>query len=432
MVGDFRLADIQAIEGLDSRARPTLLCRATLHSGHSAVASVPSGASTGQREALELRDGNSARFLGAGVQKAVAAVNGDIRQLLLDKDVREQQQLDRAMVELDGTADRSRLGANAILAASLALVRVAALATGSDLYRWFSRLADRQIEPVMPVPMFNVLNGGAHANNDLDIQEFMVLPTGASSFADALRAGAEIYACLKRQLDRQKHSTAVGDEGGFAPAFSSARQALDSLMEAVEQAGYRPGEDVHLGLDCAASELYRDGRYRLPGEGFDVDAAGFCQWLGELADDYPICSLEDGMDENDSDGWRLLTERLGSRVQLVADDLFVTREQDLRQGAADGLANSILIKPNQVGSISETLSTVSAAVELGYPAVISHRSGDTEDTTIADLAVGLAAGQCKIGAPCRSERVAKYNRLLWIERDEGFAYPGLAALAGRA
>ena len=429
---DLRLSDLRALQILDSRGRPTLMCRAQLRSGAVAHAAVPSGASTGAREAVELRDGDGERYAGSGVLKAAAAVNTSIRSALLGKDVREQRQLDELLVQLDGTADKSQLGANAILGASLAVARAAAEGLGQPLHSWLRELhGDSGVLQSLPVPMFNVLNGGAHANNALDIQEFMVLPTGCPSFSEALRAGAEIYACLKRLLDEQGMSTAVGDEGGFAPPVSGSAEALEFLLRAVEAAGYRPGEDVWLGLDCAASELYRDGQYSLPGERLELDAAGFADWLAELVRQYPIRSIEDGMDEDDREGWKVLTERLGDRVQLVGDDIFVTQAESLRLGAEAGIANAILIKPNQVGTLSETLDSIRMAENLGYARVISHRSGDTEDATIADLAVATGAGQCKMGAPCRSERVAKYNRLLWIELDNAFAYAGVAALAGR-
>lgn len=433
MPADFRLTDLRALQVLDSRSRPTLMCRATLRSGEVAYAAVPSGASTGSREAVELRDADPKQFLGAGVTRAVTSVNTVLRSALLGKDVREQRQLDELLIALDGTPDRSHLGANAILAVSMVLARLSAVGMQCPLYARFGELyPDTAPLATLPVPMFNVLNGGAHANNPLDIQEFMVLPTGVSSFAEALRAGAEIYGHLRLLLDAKGFSTSVGDEGGFAPPLSDTRQALDFLLKAVEKAGYRPGEDVQLGLDCAASEFCRDGRYEMHGEQLHTDAAGLCDWLAELASNYPICSIEDGMDEGDAAGWQLLTQKLGERVQLVGDDVFVTRAEDLRRGAEQKIANAILIKPNQVGTISETMDAIICAFELNYGCVISHRSGETEDCAIADLAVGTAAGQCKMGAPCRSERVAKYNRLMWIELDEKFAYAGAAALAPRS
>jgi len=423
------IADVRGYEVLDSRGNPTVQADVTLESGEVGSACAPSGASTGSREALELRDGDASRYLGKGVLGAVSNVNGAIRESLLGRDAADQRGLDRAMIEADGTDNKANFGANAILAASLAAARAAAMGRGVPLYRHIADLNGTDIL-TMPVPMMNILNGGEHADNNVDIQEFMVQPVAAESFAEALRVGTEIFHCLKKLLSGRGLSTAVGDEGGFAPDLPSNEAALAAVAEAVEQAGYTLGGDVTLALDCAASEFYADGVYDLAGEGRRFDGAEFAAYLAELADRYPIASIEDGMDESDWDGWKLLTDKLGKKVQLVGDDLFVTDTGILSRGIERGVANSILIKFNQIGSLSETLDAIAMARGAGYTAVISHRSGETEDTTIADLAVATAAGQIKTGAPCRSDRVAKYNRLLRIEAElQGMAaYRGLAEL----
>jgi len=423
------IADVRGYEVLDSRGNPTVQADVTLESGEVGSACAPSGASTGSREALELRDGDASRYLGKGVLGAVSNVNGAIRESLLGRDAADQRGLDRAMIEADGTDNKASFGANAILAASLAAARAAAMGRGVPLYRHIADLNGTDIL-TMPVPMMNILNGGEHADNNVDIQEFMVQPVAAESFAEALRVGTEIFHCLKKLLSGRGLSTAVGDEGGFAPDLPSNEAALAAVAEAVEQAGYTLGGDVTLALDCAASEFYADGVYDLAGEGRRFDGAEFAAYLAELADRYPIASIEDGMDESDWDGWKLLTDKLGKKVQLVGDDLFVTDTGILSRGIERGVANSILVKFNQIGSLSETLDAIAMARGAGYTAVISHRSGETEDTTIADLAVATAAGQIKTGAPCRSDRVAKYNRLLRIEAElQGMAaYRGLAEL----
>ncbi|MGH8167200.1 MAG: phosphopyruvate hydratase, partial [Woeseiaceae bacterium] len=376
-------------------------------------AGVPSGASTGTREAVELRDGDPERYLGKGVLKAVANVNGILRKTLCAESYADQRAVDRRMCELDGSDNKGTLGANAILAVSLAVAKAAAEAEGRSLFRHLGP------ETAMPVPMMNIINGGAHADNNVDIQEFMVLPVGAPSFAEALRYGAEIFHSLKSVLRGRGLNTAVGDEGGFAPDLPSNRAALDTIVEAVEKAGYTLGNDIVLGLDVASSEFFENGRYRLASEDRDFDAAGFCDFLAELVDAYPIVTIEDGMDEGDWDGWRLLSERLGGRVQLVGDDLFVTNTAILARGIEQKIANSILIKPNQIGTLSETLDAITMAVGNGYSAVVSHRSGETEDSTIADLAVGSRATQIKTGSLSRSDRISKYNRLLRIEEELG-------------
>jgi enolase len=422
------IADIRALEVLDSRGNPTVSATVTLRDGSRGSACAPSGASTGSREALELRDGDPVRYGGKGVRKAVAAVNGEIRDLLLGRDAAQQRALDEAMIELDGTDNKARLGANAILAVSLASARAAAVSRGLPLYAHLAELNGTPERYTMPVPMMNIINGGEHADNNVDIQEFMIQPVGAESFAEALRCGAEVFHALRKVLQGRGLNTAVGDEGGFAPDLPSNEEAIGAILEAIDKAGYRAGQDVTLALDCAASEFYRDGRYRLAGEGRDYDAAGFAAYLAELGQRYPILSIEDGMDEADWDGWAVLTERCGDRIQLVGDDLFVTNTAILRDGIERGIANSILIKFNQIGSLSETLDAIAMARDAGYSAVISHRSGETEDTTIADLAVATAAGQIKTGSLCRSDRVAKYNRLLQIEAE----LEGRAPYRGRA
>ncbi|MEQ9464529.1 MAG: phosphopyruvate hydratase [Haliea sp.] len=427
-----KIANVQAFEIMDSRGNPTVMAEVTLSGGAVGVACAPSGASTGSREALELRDGDSQRYLGKGVLTAVGNVNGPIRELLLGRDPMQQRELDTAMIEADGTENKAKFGANAILAVSLATARAAAQARKVPLYQHIAEL-NGSSALTMPVPMMNILNGGEHADNNVDIQEFMVQPVAAPTFAEALRAGAEIFQHLKQVLASRGLSTAVGDEGGFAPNLPSNEAALEVIAVAIDKAGYKLGRDITLALDCAASEFYQDGVYDLAGEGKRFSSEEFTDYLAELAAGHPIVSIEDGLDESDWDGWKLLTDKIGDRVQLVGDDLFVTNTRILKQGIERGVANSILIKFNQIGSLSETLDAIAMARQAGYTAVISHRSGETEDTTIADLAVATAAGQIKTGSLCRSDRVAKYNRLLRIEAElAGRApYRGLAEIAGR-
>ncbi len=413
------IKEIKAREIMDSRGNPTIEADVILESGAMGRACAPSGASTGSREALELRDGDKSRYLGKGVLTAVSNVNGPIREALLGKDAADQRAIDNLMIELDGTESKNKLGANAILAVSLAAAKAAAAEKGIPLYQHIADLNGTSGQYSMPVPMMNILNGGEHADNNVDIQEFMVQPVGASSFAEALRMGAEIFHNLKKVLSAKGLSTSVGDEGGFAPNLASNADALAVIKEAVENAGYKLGDDVTLALDCAASEFYRDGKYDLKGEGKAFDSEGFADYLADLANQYPIISIEDGLDESDWDGWKVLTEKLGNKLQLVGDDLFVTNTRILKEGIDKGIANSILIKFNQIGSLSETLDAIRMAREAGYTAVISHRSGETEDATIADLAVGTAAGQIKTGSLCRSDRVSKYNQLLRIEEELG-------------
>ena len=410
------IANIQAFEVMDSRGNPTVMAEVTLESGQVGSACAPSGASTGSREALELRDGDSTRYLGKGVLKAVANVNGPIRDLLLGTEAGAQRDLDQAMIDADGTDNKANFGANAILAVSLAAAKAAALARGIPLYQHIAEVNGTS-EYTMPVPMMNILNGGEHADNNVDIQEFMVQPVAAPSFAEGLRAGAEIFHQLKKVLSGRGLSTAVGDEGGFAPNLPSNEAALEAIAEAVDKAGYRLGSDITLALDCAASEFYKNGVYDLAGEGKQFSSDAFTDYLADLAAGHPIISIEDGLDESDWDGWKLLTDKIGNKVQLVGDDLFVTNTKILKEGIDMGVANSILIKFNQIGSLTETLDAIAMAKAAGYTAVISHRSGETEDTTIADLAVATAAGQIKTGSLCRSDRVAKYNRLLRIETE---------------
>jgi enolase len=417
------IAEIRAIEVLDSRGNPTVEASVRLEDGAAGSACAPSGASTGSREALELRDGDSRRYNGKGVLKAVAAVNGEIAGLLKGRNALEQREIDRIMIEADGTENKARLGANAILAVSLAAAKAAAASRSLPLYAHIAALNGTPGRYSMPVPMMNIINGGEHADNNVDIQEFMIQPVGAESFAEGLRCGAEVFHTLKKVLHERGLGTAVGDEGGFAPNLPSNEAALEAILDAVERSGYRIGQEVTLALDCAASEFYRDGRYCLSGEGKDYDAAGFTAYLDELSRRYPVLSIEDGMDESDWDGWARLTQALGERIQLVGDDLFVTNTRILEEGIEKGIANSILIKFNQIGSLSETLDAIAMARRAGYTAVISHRSGETEDTTIADLAVGTSAGQIKTGSLCRSDRVAKYNRLLRIEAELGAVAP---------
>ena len=424
------IVDVRAFEVLDSRGNPTVMAEVTLEDDSVGTACAPSGASTGTREALELRDGDQSRYLGKGVLSAVGHASGPIRELLLGHDALDQAGIDHRMIEADGTENKANFGANAILAVSLANAKAAALSAKKPLYRHISDLAGGTALS-LPVPMMNILNGGEHADNNVDIQEFMIQPVSASHFADALRMGAEIFHHLKRVLAGRGLSTAVGDEGGFAPNLPSNAAAIEVIAEAVAQAGYVLGEDITLALDCAASEFYRDGRYHLAGDGQDFDSSGFADYLSELVDQHPIVSIEDGLDESDWSGWSVLTKKLGSRVQLVGDDLFVTNTKILQRGIDEGIANSILIKFNQIGSLTETLEAIAMAKSTGYTAVISHRSGETEDATIADLAVGTGAGQIKTGSLCRSDRVAKYNRLLRIEAELGLTapYPGRDILA---
>jgi enolase len=415
------IGDICGREILDSRGNPTVEADVRLADGSFGRAAVPSGASTGTREAVELRDGDKSRYLGKGVSKAVANVNGELRELMLGRAFENQRELDDGMISLDGTENKSRLGANAILAVSLAVARASAVAAGQSLFRHLGN------GTTMPLPMMNIINGGAHADNNVDIQEFMILPVGAPNFAEALRYGAEIFHALKGVLRKQGLNTTVGDEGGFAPDLPSNRAALDTIMEAIGQAGFRAGDDILLGLDAASSEFYAGGRYRLASENRDFDAAGFCDYLAGLVEAYPIVTIEDGMDESDWDGWALLTRRLGGRIQLVGDDLFVTNTQLLGRGIEQKIANSILIKPNQIGTLSETLDAIAMATGAGYSAVVSHRSGETSDSTIADIAVGTEATQIKTGSLSRSDRMSKYNQLLRIEEELGRA----ASYAGR-
>lgn len=410
------IGDVRAREILDSRGNPTVEAIVTLASGVSAFASVPSGASTGSKEALELRDGSS-RYGGKGVLRAVDNVNNQICQRLVGLDAFDQQAIDAAMIELDGTDSKRVLGANAILAVSLAVAKVSAAQLGIPLYQHLAALFGQPGQYSLPVPMMNILNGGEHADNNVDIQEFMIQPVSAKSFREALRMGAEVFHALKSVLSERGLGTSVGDEGGFAPSLASNEEALVVIQEAVERAGYRLGTDITLALDCAASEFYSDGQYTLAGEGKHFDSNGFADYLASLCDRYPITSIEDGMDENDWSGWASLTKRLGQRIQLVGDDLFVTNPEILRKGIEKGIGNSILIKFNQIGTLSETFAAIRMAQRAGYTAVISHRSGETEDTTIADLAVATRAGQIKTGSLCRSDRVGKYNRLLRIEEE---------------
>ncbi|MGI0115986.1 phosphopyruvate hydratase [Zooshikella sp. RANM57] len=417
------IVDIKAREVLDSRGNPTVEADVILASGAVGSACAPSGASTGSREALELRDGDKSRYLGKGVLKAVAAINEKIRPALLGKDATDQRAIDKIMIELDGTENKSNFGANAILAVSLANAKAAAIDKKIPLYQHIAELNGTAGVYSMPVPMMNILNGGEHADNNVDIQEFMIQPVSAPSFAEALRYGAEIFHTLKKVLQERGLNTAVGDEGGFAPNLPSNEAALEVIAEAVSKAGFKLGEDVTLALDCASSEFYKEGKYDLSGEGKAFDSEGFADYLAELSQKYPIISIEDGMDESDWDGWAVLTQKIGDKVQLVGDDLFVTNTKILKEGIDKSIANSILIKFNQIGSLSETLDAIKMAKDAGYTAVISHRSGETEDATIADLAVGTAAGQIKTGSLCRSDRVAKYNQLLRIEEVLGAKAP---------
>ena len=420
---------VHARQVLDSRGNPTVEVELVLRSGAAGRAAVPSGASTGEFEATELRDGGAA-YGGKGVSKAVANVNGEIAEAVHGHDATDQSGLDKTLIELDGTPNKSRLGANAILGVSLAAAHAAATEEGQPLWRYLGGEAAH----VLPVPMMNVLNGGAHADNSVDFQEFMIVPVGAPSFAEGLRTGAEVFHHLKQTLHARGLSTAGGDEGGFAPDLESNEAALAALIEGIEAAGYTPGDDVAIALDPATSEIFEGGDYELKHEGRSLSATDMAGYWAEMADRYPIVSIEDGMDEEDWDGWKALTERLGERVQLVGDDLFVTNPERLRRGVERGVANSILVKLNQIGTLTETLETIDMAHEAGYTAVISHRSGETEDTTIADLAVATGAGQIKTGAPSRSDRVAKYNQLLRIEEELGerASYPGISAFGAFA
>jgi enolase len=419
------IVDIVGREILDSRGNPTVECDVLLESGTMGRAAVPSGASTGSREAIELRDGDKARYLGKGVLKAVEHVNTEISEAVLGLDASEQAFLDRTLIDLDGTENKSRLGANATLAVSMAVARAAAEESGLPLYRYFGGSGAMQ----MPVPMMNVVNGGAHANNNLDLQELMIIPVGAPSFREAVRYGAEVFHALKKILHDKGISTAVGDEGGFAPSVASHEAAIQMILEAIDKAGYTAGTQIAIGLDCAASEFYRGGKYALEGEGLTLTAPEWTDILATWCDKYPIISIEDGMAEGDWDGWKHLYERLGSKVQLVGDDLFVTNTKILREGIEKRVANSILIKINQIGTLTETFAAIEMAKRAGWTAVISHRSGETEDSTIADIAVGSNAGQIKTGSMSRSDRVAKYNQLLRIEEDLGdvASYPGRGA-----
>jgi enolase len=416
-----KIVDVKAREILDSRGNPTIEADVVLESGAFGSACAPSGASTGSREALELRDGDKSRYMGKGVTRAVGNVNSDIRELLLGKEAGEQRAIDQAMIDLDGTESKEKLGANSILAVSLALAKAAAAEQKKPLYEYISDLQDDDSAYSLPVPMMNIINGGEHADNNVDIQEFMVQPVGAPTIAEALRYGAEIFHALKSVLKKRGLNTAVGDEGGFAPDLPSNEAALEAIVEAISLTGFKLGDDITLALDCAASEFYHDGKYVLAGEGRSLDAEQFVDYLEELCGRYPIISIEDGLHESDWDGWKVLTDRLGKKIQLVGDDLFVTNTKILQRGIDEGIANSILIKFNQIGSLSETLDAIKMAKDAGYTAVISHRSGETADTTIADLAVATSAGQIKTGSLCRSDRVAKYNRLIRIEEELGRA-----------
>ena len=419
------IVDVVGREILDSRGNPTVEADVLLESGVMGRAAVPSGASTGSREAVELRDGDAQRYGGKGVLKAVEAINTEISEAIVSLDASEQSFVDRTLIELDGTETKSRLGANAVLAVSMAVARAAAEESGLPLYRYFGGSGPMQT----PVPMMNVINGGAHANNRLDFQEFMIVPVGALSFREALRCGAEVFQALRKLIDGRGMSTAVGDEGGFAPDLESHAAAIELILEAVEKAGYSAGQNVLVALDCAASEFFKDGRYLLESEGLSLSSAEFTDYLAGLADRYPIASIEDGLAENDWNGWRQLTERLGAKIQLVGDDLFVTNTQILKEGVRQRVANAILVKPNQIGTLTETFAAIELAKRCAYGTVISHRSGETEDTTIADLAVGSNALQIKTGSLSRADRTAKYNQILRIEEDLGdaVAYPGRSA-----
>ncbi|MFO7543681.1 MAG: phosphopyruvate hydratase [Thiobacillus sp.] len=423
------IIDVIAREILDSRGNPTVEADVLLESGVLGRAAVPSGASTGSREAIELRDGDKSRYLGKGVLQAVEHINTEICEAIIGLDVEDQAFIDRTMIDLDGTENKSRLGANALLAVSMACARAAAEQAGLPLYRYLGGAAPM----ALPVPMMNIINGGAHANNNIDMQEFMVIPVGAPSFREALRYGAEVFHALKKLLDDAGMATTVGDEGGFAPSLESHEAALKLIVQAIEKAGLQPGIDVAIGLDCASSEFYKDGRYHLESEGLKLTSAELTDYLAAWCDTYPIISIEDAMAEGDWDGWKILTDKLGKRVQLVGDDLFVTNPKILKEGIEKGVANSILIKVNQIGTLSETFQAIEMAKQAGYTSVISHRSGETEDTTIADLSVATNAGQIKTGSLSRSDRMAKYNQLLRIEEELGdtASYPGRDAFRQR-
>lgn len=423
-----KISDVIGFEVMDSRGNPTVMAEVVLESGIVGSACAPSGASTGSREALELRDGDKSRYLGKGVLKAVANINNTIKPLLVGKDAANQRELDKLMIDADGTENKASLGANAILAVSLAAAKAAAADKKIPLYQHIAEINGTAGQYTMPVPMMNIINGGEHAENNVDIQEFMIQPVSAPNFAEALRMGAEVFHSLKKVLSSRGLNTAVGDEGGFAPNLPSNEGALKVIAEAVAAAGYELGKDITLALDCASSEFYKDGVYDMAGEGKKFTASEFADYLAELTNKYPILSIEDGMDESDWDGWADLTQKIGNKIQLVGDDLFVTNTKILKEGIDKGIANSILIKFNQIGSLSETLDAIKMAKDAGYTAVISHRSGETEDTTIADLAVATAAGQIKTGSLSRSDRIAKYNRLLRIEAELG----GKALYLGRA
>ena len=427
------IANIIAREIIDSRGNPTVEADVILTSGIIGRGCAPSGASTGSREALELRDGDKSRYLGKGVQQAVANITGPIKAALVGQDAQQQAEIDRIMIELDGTESKSKLGANAILAVSLAVARAAAADKQIPLYQHIADLNGTPGQYSMPVPMMNIINGGEHADNNVDIQEFMIQPVGAKSFGEGLRMGAEIFHQLKKELQQRGLNTAVGDEGGFAPDLKSNEEALTVIVEAVKAAGYEMNKDITLALDCAASEFYHDGMYELSGEGKSFDSFGFNDFLADLTQKYPIVSIEDGLDESDWDGWKDLTQKIGAKVQLVGDDLFVTNTKILTRGIEEGIGNSILIKFNQIGSLTETLQAIKMAKDAGFTVVISHRSGETEDAFIADLAVGTAAGQIKTGSLCRSDRVAKYNQLLRIEQELGdkAIYKGRSEIKGQ-
>ena len=419
------IVDIVGREIMDSRGNPTVECDVLLESGVMGRAAVPSGASTGSREAVELRDGDSKRYFGKGVMQACENINTEISEAIMGLDASEQAFLDHTLIDLDGTDNKARLGANATLAVSMAVAKAAAEESGLPLYRYFGGSGAMQ----MPVPMMNVINGGAHADNNLDIQEFMIIPVGSTSFRESIRYGAEVFHTLKKILHDKKLTTAVGDEGGFAPSVENHEAAIKLILQAIEQAGYEPGTQIALGLDCAASEFYKDGKYHLSGEGLSLSSTDFTNLLASWCDKYPIISIEDGMAENDWDGWATLTQALGKKVQLVGDDLFVTNTKILKEGIEKNIANSILIKINQIGTLTETFAAIEMAKRAGYTAVISHRSGETEDSTIADIAVGCNALQIKTGSMSRSDRMAKYNQLLRIEEDLGdvASYPGRSA-----
>ena len=415
-----KIKSIQAIQVLDSRGLPTVACRVSLDNNLTAGVMVPSGASTGAKEALELRDGETA-FMGKGVQKAVDNINKVISPTLIGHNPLDQKKIDEHLISLDGTEDKSNIGANAVLAVSLAICRVAAKEVDKSLHSYFgyiyTDITGNILSPNLPMPMLNILNGGEHADNNIDIQEFMIIPKGAKDFKEAIRWSSEIYWNLKAILKERNLSTSVGDEGGFAPDLESNEEAIQLILESIQKSNLTAGEHITLALDCAASEFYKDGKYHLSGEGRSLNSGEFADYLEDLVENYPISSIEDGMDENDYSGWKILTEKIGSKCQLVGDDLFVTNKKIFKEGIEKGLGNAILIKFNQIGTITETIETINLANSNNYKSIISHRSGETEDTTISDLSVGLGAGQIKTGAPCRSDRVSKYNRLLWIEEE---------------